>query len=64
MNVYNHEQFMDAIRSITMDAETFEALESYSLMREKQLDHLRERVDIAANIIGHNTISEAQYDGY
>ena len=62
MNVYNHEQFMDAIRSISMDAETFEALESYSLMREKQLEFMRERVDVAANLIGHNTISECLYE--
>lgn len=64
MNVYNHEQFMDAIRAISMDAETFEALESYSLMRESQLTHIRERLDVAASIIGHNTICEACDDNY
>jgi hypothetical protein len=28
----------------------------------KQIDHMRERTDIAANIIGHNTISEVMYE--
>jgi len=30
--------------------------------KNKQLDFLRERINTAANIIGHNTISEAMYD--
>ena len=32
--------------------------------KQKQLDYMRERLDVAANIIGHSTISEAQYEGY
>ena len=30
--------------------------------KNKQLDFMRERIDTAANIIGHNMISEAMYD--
>lgn len=30
--------------------------------KDRQLDHLRERLSVAANIIGHNTISEAMYE--
>ena len=30
--------------------------------KNRQLDHLRERLSVAANMIGHNTISEAMYE--
>lgn len=30
--------------------------------KDRQLAFFRERLDTAANIIGHNTISEAMYD--
>jgi hypothetical protein len=30
--------------------------------KDKQRDFLRDRLDTAATIIGHNTISEAMYD--
>jgi hypothetical protein len=30
--------------------------------KDRQLSFFRERLDVAANIIGHNTISEVMYD--
>lgn len=31
--------------------------------KDRQRECLRERLDVAANIIGHNTISEVMYEG-
>lgn len=58
-NVYNHEQFMDALRTISMDAETFETLEAYSEMLQNRVEFQQRRVNIAAEMLGHNLINES-----
>ena len=58
-NVYNHEQFMDALRTISMDAETFETLEAYSKMLQNRVEFQQSRVNIAAEMLGHNLINES-----
>ena len=67
MTYYSDEEIYEALETIagshagiTHDV-IHRAIERIQ-QKNKQLDFLRERINTAANIIGHNTISEAMYE--
>jgi len=64
---YSDEELLDKIRYLADSGESYERVselvEERFNQKDKQREHINARLNEAANIIGHNTISECmQYE--
>jgi len=67
MKHYTDQEIIDGLQYVQNEGTACELMATAIArieQKQKQIEHMRERLDIAANIIGHNMINEAQYEGY
>ena len=56
--IYNVEDFEERLSELTIGTENVQKLMEFVRMQERRLAFQRKKIDIAANMLGHNLIDE------